>query len=229
MRQFAVIGLGRFGMSIAETLSSRGAQVIAIDKSEERVADIAGAVTQAVQLDATEERALRSVGIQDVDVAVVSVGEDIEASILITLQLKELGVKHVISKALTATHGKILRKVGADRVVFPERDMGVRVAQRLVTPRILDYIELSPTHSMLELVTPSAYEGRRLNEVDLRPKYNVSVVAIKRKVPNITDQGDTEFAEEVIVAPSSEERLVKGDLLVLLGKSEDLERLRELE
>ncbi|KPK70460.1 hypothetical protein AMJ71_05010 [candidate division TA06 bacterium SM1_40] len=229
MRQFAVIGLGRFGMSIAETLASRGAQVIAIDRDEEKIADMADVVTQAVQLDATEERALRSVGIQDVDVAVVSVGEDIQASILITLQLKELGVKHVIAKALNAMHGKILRKVGADRVVFPERDMGIRVAQRLVTPRILDYIELSPTHSLLELVAPHAYEGRRLREIDLRPKYNVSVVAIKRKVPRITSKGDTEFAEEVVVAPSSEEQLVKGDLLVLLGKSEDLERLRDLE
>ncbi len=228
MRQFAVIGLGRFGSSVARTLSDRGFEVLAIDSDEARVSEACEFCAHAVQLDATDERALKEVGIGDFDVAIVSIGENIEASTLITLLVKEMGVKTVVSKALNELHGKILRQIGADRVVFPERDMGVRVAESLTTPSISDYIELSPTHSILELSAPKAFASKNLRELDLRAKYGVTVIAIKRKVPRLTPEGDTELSEKIVVAPRSEEKILKGDLLMFLGKYDDLERVKKL-
>lgn len=227
MRQFAVIGLGRFGSSVARTLVERGHEVLAIDSEEEKVAEIADQVTHAVQLDASDEKALRSVGVADVDVAVVSVG-DISASILITLLLKELGVGLVASKALDALHAKVLRRVGADKIIFPERDMGVRVADSLSTPGIFDYIEVSPTHSIVELVAPGSFQSKTMRELDLRAKYGVNVIAIKRKKPKISKEGASEIEEEFILGPTADEQIVHGDLLVLLGKDEDIEKLKRL-
>jgi len=227
VRQFAVIGLGRFGSSVARTLVERGHEVLAIDSEEEKVAEIADQVTHAVQLDASDEKALRSVGVADVDVAVVSVG-DISASILITLLLKELGVGLVASKALDALHAKVLRRVGADKIIFPERDMGVRVADSLSTPGIFDYIEVSPTHSIVELVAPGSLQSKTMRELDLRAKYGVNVIAIKRKKPKISKEGASEIEEEFILGPTADEQIVHGDLLVLLGKDEDIEKLKRL-
>ena len=228
MRQFAIIGLGRFGFSVARTLSERGFEVLAIDSDEVRVSEASEFCAHAVQLDATDERALKEIGITDFDVVIVSIGEDIEASTLITLLLKEMGVKTVVSKALTELHGKILRRIGADRVVFPERDMGVRVAESLTSPSISDYIELSPTHSILEISAPDPFAGRDLKQLDLRARYGVTVIAVRRKVPRLTSEGHTELEEEIVVAPRSEEKIVKGDLLMLLGRDEDLEKVRRL-
>ena len=227
MRQFAVIGLGRFGSSVARTLVERGYEVLAIDSEEEKVAEIADQVTHAVQLDASDEKALRSVGVADMDVAVVSVG-DISASILITLLLKELGVGLVASKALDKLHAKVLRRVGADRIIFPERDMGVRVADSLSTPGIFDYIEVSPTHSIVELVAPGSFQSKTMRELDLRAKYGVNVIGIKRKKPKISKEGASEIEEEFILGPTADEQIVHGDLLVLLGKDEDIEKLKRL-
>ncbi|MFQ5910782.1 MAG: potassium channel family protein [Thermoplasmata archaeon] len=227
MRQFVVIGLGRFGSSVARTLVERGYEVLAIDSEEEKVAEIADYVTHAVQLDATDEKALRSVGVADMDVAVVSVG-DISASILITLLLKEIGIGLVASKALDSLHAKVLRRVGADRIIFPERDMGVRMAESLSTPGIFDYIEVSPTHSMVELITPESFQGKTMRELDLRANYGVNVIAIKRKKPKISKEGESEIEDEFILGPKADEQIIHGDLLVLLGKDEDIEKIRKL-
>lgn len=227
MRQFVVIGLGRFGQSVARTLEERGYEVLAVDSDEEKVAEIADYVTHAVQLDATEEKALRSVGVTEMDVAVVSVG-DISSSILITLLLKELGVALVASKATDSLHAKVLRRVGADRVIFPERDMGARVAESLSTPRIFDYIEISPTHSIVDLVAPASFQGKTMRELDIRATYGVNVIAIKRKKPKISEEGDSEIEEEFILGPTADEEIVYGDLLVLLGRDEDIEKIKKL-
>jgi trk system potassium uptake protein TrkA len=133
MKQFAVIGLGRFGASVAKTLAEKRQQVLAIDINEEKVQEFSEFVTQAVCIDATDEKALKAVGIKDVDVAIVSVGDDIEASILITLVLKEIGIKEIITKAVTEEQGKVLEKIGANRIIFPERDMGIRLAASLIS------------------------------------------------------------------------------------------------
>ena len=150
-RQFAVIGLGRFGAAMATTLAELGQDVIGVDGDAERVRQLADTITQAVELDATDDRALRSVGVQDVDVAVVSIGENIESSLLVVMQLRELGVKSIVAKAVTPLHGRILEKLGVSRVIFPEREMAIRVAHGLVMPNVIDYIELSSDFSIVEL------------------------------------------------------------------------------
>ncbi len=227
-RQFAVIGLGRFGSSVAQTLANAGHEVLAIDENEERVKEISDLVTEAVVLDATDEKALRAVGIEDVDVAIVAIATDMQASILITLLLKEIGVKEVVAKALNARHGRILQKIGADKVVFPEREMGERLAQTLITPSVLEQIELSPGHSIMEIVAPEAFVGKTIRALDIRAKYGANIITIKKKVPQLTKGGEAEFVETVNIAPRAEDKIEEGDHLVVIGKDENLTKLKRL-
>ena len=220
-RQFAVIGLGRFGSAMAATLAELGQDVIGVDGDAERVRQLADTVTQAVELDATDEKALRAVGIQDVDVAVVSIGENIESSLLVVMQLLELGIKTIVAKAVTPLHGRILEKLGVSRVIFPEREMAVRVAHGLVMPNVIDYIELSTDFSIVELPAPDLFIGQTLRQLELRPRYGLTLVAIKRR-PGATGAVVTN------IAPSADERLQKGDVLALLGSNERLAQLDTL-
>jgi trk system potassium uptake protein len=217
-RQFAVIGLGRFGSAMATTLAELGQDVIGVDGDAERVRQLADTVTQAVELDATDERALRSVGIQDVDVAVVSIGENIESSLLVVMQLHELGVKTIVAKAVTPLHGRILEKLGVSRVIFPEREMAVRIAHGLVMPNVIDYIELSRDFSIVEVPAPDVFVGRTLKQLELRPKYGLTLIAIKRRPARGA-------AEVTNVAPSAEETIRADDVLSLLGSNERLAAL----
>ncbi len=227
-RQFAVIGLGRFGSSVARTLVNQGHEVLAIDENEERVAEMSDLVGQAVELDATDEKALRAVGIEDVDVAIVAIGADIQASILITLLLKEIGVKEVVAKALNARHGRILQKIGADKVIFPEKEMGERLAQILVAPNVLEQMELSSGHSIMEIVAPEAFVGKTIRDLDIRAKYGANLITIKKKVPHLTKAGETDFVETVNIAPKADDKIEKGDHLVVIGKDEHLAKLKKL-
>ena len=160
-RSFAVIGLGRFGSAMSQTLVELGQDVIGIDSDEDRVRKLADMVLQAAQLDATDLRALKEAGVQDVDVAVISIGENIEASLLVVMQVMELGVPEIIAKAVTPLHGRILQKLGVKRVIYPERDMAIRVAHSLVVPNSLDYIELSRDFSIVELPAPGSSSASR--------------------------------------------------------------------
>jgi trk system potassium uptake protein TrkA len=228
MRQFAVIGLGRFGLSVAKTLSEKGFQVLAIDNDENKVRIASEFVTRAVQLDAIDGESLKGVGLQDVDVAVIAIGEDISASILITMLTKELEVPMVVSKALDPIQGRVLAKVGADRVVFPERDMGKRIAESLVSPGIFDYISLSKGHSIVEISAPSCFYNRTIGKINLRARYGVTLIAIKRKVPEIGEEGEAAFKEEILIAPTSGDEILQGDILVALGSVKDIERMKKL-
>lgn len=211
-KQFVVIGLGRFGASVARTLYKLGHDVLAVDVNEERVHDIAECVTHAVQADVTDEENLRSLGINNFDVAVVGIGADMQDSIMITLLAKEIGVKYVIAKANTDLHAKILYKIGADKVVFPERDTGVRVAHDIVGSNILDYIELSSEYSLAEIMAPHEWHNKTLGELNMRAKYGITVVAIKRQ-------------DNIDIAPSSEYKILKGDIVVAIGKYKNLNKL----
>lgn len=228
VRQFAVIGLGRFGSSVARTLVDAGYEVLAIDENEERVKEVSDLVTEAVELDATDEKALRAVGIEDVDVAIVAIGTDMQASILITILLKEIGVKEVVAKAINARHGRILQKIGADKVVFPEREMGERLAQTLITPGVLEQIELTPGHSIMEIVAPEAFVGKTIRALDIRAKYGANIITIKKKVPQLTEAGETDFVETVNIVPKADDKIEKGDHLVVVGKDEHLAKLKKL-
>lgn len=180
MKQFAIIDLGRFGTSLALTLTRMGYDVLAVDTNEEKVNSIMEKVTHAVQVDAMDEQALKALGIRNFDVVIVAIGQDIQTNILVTVMLKDLGVKKVVSKAITELHGKVLERVGADKVVFPERDMGVRVAQALVSKNIMDQIGLSPDYSIVELMAREMLTGKTLEEGALRGEYGVTVLAIRR-------------------------------------------------
>jgi trk system potassium uptake protein TrkA len=212
MKQFAVIGLGRFGTSVARTLAGMGYDVLAIDQREERVQDIMEHVTHAVQVDAVDEHALKSLGIRNFDVVIVAIGQDVQASILTTVLLKEMGVRRVVAKANTELHGKVLAKVGADKVVFPERDMGVRVARALVSQNILDQIELSPDYSIVELIAPPEFVGKTLQESAIRTRFGVTVLAIRRD-------------RDIIISPGPAQIVKEGDVLVVVGRNDRLEKL----
>lgn len=214
MKQFAIIGIGRFGESIATSLFSMGHDVLAIDKDEERVQYISDKVTHAVQADATDENTLKALGIRNFDVAVVSVGEDIQSNILITLLCKEAGIKYVLAKAQNDLHSKVLYKIGADKVVFPERDMGARVAQSLVSTNFMDYIELTPHYRLVELAAMPAWENRTLQELDIRARYGVNVMAIKH-------------GDKVNISPSRDDVIHKEDILVVIGSADDIKQFQE--
>ncbi|SHK23038.1 trk system potassium uptake protein TrkA [Hathewaya proteolytica DSM 3090] len=208
-KQYVVIGLGRFGTSIAETLYQLGNDVLVIDHDDERIQLVANNVTHAIQADATDEIALREVGLRNFDVGIVSIGSDIQASIMATILLKELGLKMVVTKATNSMHAKVLTKVGADKVIFPEKDMGIRVAHGLAYSNVLEYIELSPKHSLAEFRCPRDWWGRTLKEINVRIIYGINVIAIKRD-------------DEVDVAPSANEVLNEDDVIVAIGSIEDL-------
>lgn len=227
MRKFAVIGLGRFGYSVAKTLIERGCEVLAIDDDEEKVKSVSDFVTHAVELDATDEEALRHVGVQYVDVAVVSIGENIEASILIVMTLKEMGVKEVVAKAVTPIHGKVLRNIGVSKVIFPERDMAIKVANYLAAPNILEQIELSHDYSIVETSVPKSIAGKTLKESDLRSKFGINVIAIRKRVPTITESGEPDFVEEWNISPLPDDRIEEGDAIVMVGANENLDKLKE--
>ncbi|MEO0074865.1 MAG: TrkA family potassium uptake protein [candidate division WOR-3 bacterium] len=227
-KTFAVIGLGRFGSNIAKALAEKGFDVMVIDSDENEVREFSEIVTNSLVLDATDERALKEAGISDVDVAIVSVGQNIDTSILITLLLKELGVKYVVVKAVNDKHGKILQRIGADKVIYPEREVATRLAESFVSPKIFDYIELSPTHSIIEIAAPKEFVGKTIRELALREKYRVSLIAIKRRIPIITNKGTPDFKEEINISPAADDEIQEGDVITLLGKYEDLERIERL-
>ncbi|WP_447975363.1 potassium channel family protein [Nitrospira sp. Kam-Ns4a] len=227
-RQFAVIGLGRFGYSVAETLVKKGCEVLAIDRDETKIQAISDLVTFAVQCDATDERALKAVSTQNVDVAVVSIGENIEASILIVQTLKEMGIKSIIAKAVTNTHGKILTNLGVNEVIYPERDAAIRLAHRLVSPKVLEYLELAPGYSIEEITVPDKLAGLRLQEARIREQYRLNVIGIKKQVTRMV-KGRMVKDEVFNFTPSLEDTVEKGDVLVVIGKEEDLDRFSNFE
>ncbi|MGG1554507.1 potassium channel family protein [Paenibacillus ferrarius] len=208
-KQFAVIGIGRFGSAIAKTITQLGFEVLAIDQDEETVQEVSSYVTHAVQADSTDEDAMRALGLRNFDVVVVAIGEDIQASILTTIILKEMGIPMLVVKAVNDLHGKVLNKIGADKVIYPERDMGQRVAHHLISSNIIDYIELSADYSIVEIKVSKQMVGRSLRQLDMRAKYGCNVIAIKQN-------------EQLIIPPSAEMPLRAEDVLVIVGKNESL-------
>lgn len=215
--QFAVIGLGNFGYAVARTLVEKGCQVLCVDRREERLERVREIATHAVQVDATDEKALRELGVDDVDCAVVSLGQDMEASLLVAMALKDIGVKQLVVKAVSPLHGRILKKLGVDRVVFPEADMGRRVAEGLVSPSILDYLELGEGYGVAEVGASEKFWGKSLADLQLRPQYGVTVLAIRR-----ASKGEQ---PAIVASPSAAEVIREGDILVIIGEEKNLEKL----
>lgn len=213
-KEFVVIGLGRFGGSIVRELVHQGADVLAIDRDHERVDEYASIATQAVAADTTDEQVLVSLGIRNFEHVIVAIGEHIQSSILTTLILKELGVEKITVKAQNDYHAKVLQKIGADQVVHPERDMGIRIANNMMSNNILDYLELSEEHSIMEIKANEILAGHTILDLDIRAKYGINIVAIKR-------------AEEVVVSPMADEHIQLGDILIIIGSDADILRFEK--
>ena len=214
MKSFLVIGLGRFGSAVARELASLGQEVLVLDEDEENVQHIADDVTQAIRGDAQDEAVLRSVGARNFDCCIVAVGTDMEASILITVMLKEMGAKYVVAKAQSPVHARVLERVGADRVVLPESEMGQRLAQRLVRTNVVDYIGVSEDFSILD--PPKSWIGRSLGQLGVRARYQVNVLAIRH------GEGG-----QVDVTPQASQVIGADDLLIVIGTNENVDKLVE--
>lgn len=212
MKQFAVIGLGRFGSSLARALAESGNDVLAVDMLEERIRPLANVLTHVVQADATDEEVLRSLGIRNFDCCIVTISSNLQSSILVTLMVKELGVPLVVAKARDDQHGKVLERIGADRIVFPERDMGVRLAHNLIAGNILDHIELSPDNSIAEIIARDKLVGKNLRQLDLRSRFGLNVLAIKH-------------GNRISITPRAEDIIADGDILVVIGPNDGIRRL----
>ncbi len=210
-KQYVVIGLGRFGTSVAKTLVDQDAEVLVIDANEEKINQALSYATHAVQADATDEQALKSLGIRNFDVACVCLGE-IQSSIMAALICKDQGIDLVLVKAQSEVHAKVLYKMGVDKVVFPERDMGIRVAHNLLSSNILDFIELSEDYGIAELEVHPAWAGQTLIDVDFRKKYGINIIAIKNASGSVNVSplpGDVIMSDDVLVVIGSEEQIGK--------------------
>lgn len=209
-QQILIIGLGRFGRNLAATLAKEGAEVMAIDHDEEAAEQVANEVTHVLIADSTEEAVLKEVGLEHFDFVVCAMGSDIQASIMTTLILKELGVKQLVAKASTLLHGRALEKLGVDRIVYPEREMAERLSLEILTPRFTQIMHLTVRESMFEMPAPDRFDGKTLMELRLRDQYHLNVLAIRRS-------GSTQ------VSPKADEVIRKGDTLLVLGNRKEAE------
>ncbi len=211
-KQYVVIGMGLFGQSVATTLYSLGKDVLAVDSDEQLVENIAPYVTHAVKTNAIDEKSLAALGIGNFDVAVVTVGTDIQSSILITMLCKEMGVKYVVSKAQNDLHGKVLERTGADRVVYPERDMGMRVANNLAASNVIDYVEIMGDLRMVDIAALDEWAGKDLASLNFRHKYGLNIIAIRRK------------SGYIHTAPHGEDSIERGDVLIVVGENKNIKK-----
>lgn len=225
MSQFAVIGLGKFALTVAETLAQKGAEVIAIDNDEKKLESIKNLVTNAVCLDSTDEEAMRAANIQNVDAVVLGIGETREISILTAALLRKIGISRIYAKADSDLHARILKMIGVQHVIFPEQYVGREIANLLLSQHLFSYMELSKGHSLVEAAVPTQFIGKSLKELDLRKTYRVNVVAIKRRKPSVDEMGNNVISEETNVLPNAEDVFEKGDTIVVVGKKEDIDRL----
>ncbi len=215
MESFAVIGMGRFGMTLARELYRLGHEVLAVDKDEEICRRVADSVSHAVAADARDEQTLISLGLRNFDHVAVAFAGNIQDNILITLMLKELGVRHVVAKAADDLHVKVLRRIGADRIVFPESDMGARFAQTISAKNIVDYIDLSEDYSIAEAAAPDRWAGKTIRQLDVRAKYGVNILAVK-----------TGGGGQIHVSPGPDYMVRRGDTLVVIGANDDIKELK---
>ncbi|MBT3261495.1 TrkA family potassium uptake protein [bacterium] len=211
-KTFGVIGIGRFGLYMAKTLAENKAEVIACDIEEEPVKEISDFISKSYILDATNEKALKEAGFHNLDTVIVSIGENIEASILTVMQLLKLGVKEIIAKAITSTHGMILEKIGISKIVYPEKNVAIRIAHTLLYEGFIDETPFANEYSIFEIKCPAQFIHKKLNEIDLRNKFDISILSIKRD-------------SSILVNPSAEETIVENDHLLILGKLENVKKL----
>ncbi len=226
-KTFAIIGLGTFGSRLCEELSAKGGVVLAIDNQGDLIERVKDITAQSVLVDSTDEEAMSQVPFEDIDTAVVAIGDNIEASILSTAILKKMGIPRIIARSVTDIHQRVLRQVGADEVINLEINAGNNLAQKLISPDILDSIPISDTISLAEVLTPQEFAGKSLVELDLRNKMHVTVAAIRRTNLSIDEEGNTVTGEQIIF-PGPQDLLEKTDVMLVVGENEPLQAFKEL-
>ena len=219
MARFAIIGLGRFGRKVAEYLTQRGAEVLAVDQDKERVEEIKDKVSHAVILDATDSASLKSIGVDEMDAVIVGVGEDFEASVMAVALARKLGVKRIVAKASTDLQGEILTLVGADEVLFPEDSEALRLARTLMEPNIIDHIQITDDQSMIKVIVPTIFFDKSIVDLNLRNKFGVTVLEVSRKVGE---------KDEITTLPAPDFIFRVGDILVVIGEKERMEKFRKI-
>jgi len=212
-KEFVVIGMGQFGSSVAKTLANAGATVMAVDKDEKYLEKVASYVTHAVCADVSNPEAMKQLGIQNYDGAIVGIGDDLESSVLVTLQLKEMGVSFVMAKAVTDLGGRILQKVGADKVIFPDREIGIRIGNEIMNGNYFEAIEVSEEYSIVDLTVPHAWIGKTLRDINIRSQYGVNVIGIRG-------------IDKVNINPEADYKLQEQDILIVLGHNGEIQKLR---
>ncbi|MBE6977611.1 MAG: TrkA family potassium uptake protein [Ruminococcaceae bacterium] len=215
MKSYIVVGMGRFGSEVARQLHQLRCEVIAMDISDELIQQVAPYVTHAVVGDAQDKQVLRALSVKDMDCAIIAIGDDLAASVLVTMNMKELGVPYVICKAHDATYRKVLEKLGADRVIIPEQEQAQRLAKSLSTPNVLDYIELSDECGIIEMPVPESWLGKDLRQLNVRAKLGVSILAVRRN-------------GKMQMSLSPDTAFIKGDVLVVLGDNQALRKVQKL-
>ena len=215
MKSYVVVGLGRFGAEVARQLHTLGCEVLAMDTKSELVQEIANHVTHAVVADGRDKGVLKALGVRELDCAVIAIGDDLSASVLATMNMKELGISHIVCKAHDETHRRVLEKLGADRVVIPEQENAQRLARSLNSHNVLEYIELSPDYGILEIPAPSGWIGKTIKELNVRAKLGVNIIAVEND-------------KKTNVSPAADYRIVQGDIMVVLGDNYALETVQKL-
>ncbi len=215
MKSYVVVGLGRFGSEVARQLRAHGCEVLAMDTNSELVQEISGSVTHAVVADGRDKSVLKALGVKDFDCAVVAIGDDLAASVLATMNLKELGINHIVCKAHDETHRRVLEKLGANQVVIPEKENAARLARSLSSPNVLDYIELSDDYGIVEVPAPKSWYGKSLKDLNVRAKLGVNILAIRR-------------GGKINVSPNADFAFQEGDIVVVLGDVAALEKVQKL-
>ena len=212
-KRFAIIGLGRFGSSVARTLNDMGQNVLAIDNDPEKVDALASRIQRVVRADTTDPAALKALRIAEFDTVVIALGDHVEASVITCLNCLDLGVKEIVAKAQDEAHGRVLERMGVQRIVYPQRDMGARVAHNIAAGGLIDFVRLSERYGMAELEAPAAMVGHSLGELDMRNRFGLNVMAIKRR-------------HKIIVSPTAEHRLAEKDVLIVIGEAGGIQRLQ---
>jgi len=225
MRQFAVIGLGVFGVSIARNLMKEGMEVIAVDADEQHIEAVKNIVTQAAILDSTKEEALRAMDIGMIDCAIIAIGDDMESSVMTALLLKKLEIPRIIARANSDAHREILTLIGVDEIVSPEEDMGLRLARRLSSTHVLHHLDISEEHTIAEIIAGEHFIGKTIRDLNLRSRFGVNIVGIKKKISHVTDSGENVFVEKYIDFPSPDDVIDEEDVLVTVGSERAVSEL----
>ncbi len=229
MKTVTVIGLGQFGSQLAIGLNQKGFEVIGIDENKEIISEIKDFISQAVILDATDEIAMRAINIENVDVAVVAIGSNMQSSLLTTALLQRMDIRELYVRALNPLQESILKTMGVQKIINIEREMGIQLANALTAEKVARYIEVSDRHSLVETKVPPSLIGKKINELDLRTKHGINIVGIKTRVPSVNDEGEIRYTIKMTDIPEPEYLLGREDLLVIFGTDDNLRKFLQIE